>query len=316
MSIVDYAALGVIVLITLIVLTSGARIVRPTQRGLVESLGKYRTFSSSGFHWIIPFIDHMIKVNITETMVNVERQEIITRDKLNATVAAQIYYKIKTDEESVKASQYNVNNVREQIVALAQTTLRNIIGTLTLTEANSDRNKINSDLMQTLIKETASWGIEVVRTELREINPPPDVQDTMNKVVKAENEKTAAVDFATATVTKADGEKRAAIKKAEGEKQAAILSAEAIKEATILEADGKAEAIRKVNEAAQKHFVGNAQILKQLEVTENSIKSNTLIIAEKDQSLVNVIGKISGTQLIPLAKSSQNSKNKSDTQEK
>jgi regulator of protease activity HflC (stomatin/prohibitin superfamily) len=211
---------GVIVLFFLM----GIRIVRPTRRGLIERLGKYRHFAGAGFHWLIPFIDKMYQVNITEQLVNADPQEIITNDNLNAMVDAQIYYKVKADEESVKNSQYNVNNVNFQIVNLSRSTLRNIIGTLSLKSANSERGRINDELHTILIKETTHWGIDIVRAELKEIDPPKDVQDTMNKIVKAENEKIAAIDFATAAETTADGIKRAEIKKAEGVRQARIRS--------------------------------------------------------------------------------------------
>src|SRR5512140_532077 len=217
---------------------AGIRIVRPTQRGLIERLGKYHNFANPGFHWIIPIIDKLFMVNVTEQMVDAEPQEIITNDNLNSRVDTQVYFQVKSDEESVKGSIYNVNNYKYQIVNLARTTLRNIIGTLTLKSANSERGKINADLYKTLHTETQNWGIEIVRTELKEIDPPKDVQETMNKVVKAENEKIAAIDSATARETVADGEKRAEIKRAEG-----------IKQARILEAQGEAEAIRLVNEA-------------------------------------------------------------------
>src|SRR5512136_868895 len=211
----------------------GIRIVRPTQRGLIERLGKYHNFANPGFHWIIPVIDKMYLVNVTEQMVDAQPQEIITNDNLNASVDAQVYFRVKADEESVKGSIYNVNNYKLQIVNLARTTLRNIIGTLTLKSANSERGKINSELYRIMRDETTHWGIDIVRTELKEIDPPKDVQVTMNKVVKAENEKVAAVDFATATETMADGARRAEIKKAEG-----------IKQAKILEAEGEAQAIK------------------------------------------------------------------------
>ncbi len=206
--------------IALIVFFNGIRIVRPTHRGLVERLGKYNRFALPGFHWIIPLVDKMYRVNITEVMVDAEPQEIITNDNLNARVDAQVYFKVKDDEASVKNSQYNVYAYSSQIVNLARTTLRNIIGTMTLKSANSERGRINEELQGTLRKETANWGIEIVRTELKEIDPPKDVQETMNKVVKAENEKIAAIDFATAQETMADGSRRAEIKKAEGVKQA------------------------------------------------------------------------------------------------
>lgn len=278
-----------IIAVVLIVFFSGIRIVRPTHRGLIETLGKYTQFAQPGFHWVIPVIQKLYAVNITEQMVNAEPQVIITNDNLNATVDAQVYFKIKSDEESVKNSQYNVANYKWQIVNLARTTLRNIIGTMTLKSANSERGRINTDLHQTLKEETQKWGIEIMRTELKEIDPPKDVQETMNKVVKAENEKIAAIDFATAAETTADGVKRAEIKKAEG-----------IKQAKILEAEGEAQAIRLVNEAAELYFKGNAQLLKKLQTTENALKNNAKIVIPTDSELVNVIGEMSG--VLPLKK--------------
>jgi regulator of protease activity HflC (stomatin/prohibitin superfamily) len=263
----------------------GIRIVRPTHRVLVEFLGKYQRFGGPGFYWILPGIQKLYAVNITEKMVNATRQEIITADNLNATVDAQVYFKVKPDEENVKRSQYNVFNYEDQIVNLARTTLRNIIGTLSLKSANSERSRINDELGIVLKTETQSWGIEIVRTELKEIQPPTDVQETMNKVVKAENEKIAAVDFATARETEADGMRRAAIKEAEG-----------IKQAKILEAEGQAEAIRLVNEAAEKYFIGNAQKLKALEVTESSLKNSTKVVVPSGQQIVNVIGELAGVK--------------------
>jgi len=279
-----------------IIFFMGVRIVRPTHRGLIERLGKYDRFAMPGFHWIIPLgIEHMYQVNVTEQMVDAEPQEIITNDNLNARVDAQVYFKVKADEENVKSSQYHVNNYQWQIVNLARTTLRNIIGTLTLKSANSERGKINSELHKTLMEETSSWGIEIVRTELKEIDPPKDVQETMNKVVKAENEKIAAVDFATATETAADGQKRAEIKKAEG-----------IKQARILEAEGEAEAIKLVNEAAERYFVGNAQVLRKLEAVEHALSNNAKIVVPAGTELVNVIGEMAG--VLPLKKEQKEDK--------
>jgi regulator of protease activity HflC (stomatin/prohibitin superfamily) len=268
-------------------LLSGARIVRPTGRGLVERLGKYHRLAMPGFNWVIPAVERMFLVNITEVMLNAEPQEIITSDKLNARVDAQVYFKVKADEESVKNSQYQVFDYRYQMVNLARTTLRNIIGTLTLKSANSERGKINSELQKTMRDETTHWGIEIVRTELKEIDPPADVQETMNRVVKAENEKVAAIDFATATETIADGARRAEIKKAEG-----------IKQAQILKAEGEAQAIRLVNESADRYFVGNAQVLRRLIAVETALASNSKIVVPSGSELVNVIGDLAG--LLPL----------------
>ena len=282
--IIFFAVAGAIVIFLL-----GIRIVRPTHRGLIERLGKYNRFASAGFHWLIPIVENMYQVNITEQMVDAEPQEIITNDNLNAKVDAQVYFKVKADEENVKKSQYSVNNYLYQIVNLARTTLRNIIGTLTLKSANSERGKINEELHNTLMSETASWGLEIVRTELKEIDPPKDVQETMNKVVKAENEKVAAVDFATAAETVADGERRAQIKRSEG-----------LRQGRILQAQGEAEAIKLVNEAAEKYFVGNAQLLRRLETVERSLTANVKIIVPSDTQLVNVIGDLAG--VVPIKK--------------
>lgn len=268
----------------------GFRVVRPTHRGLIERFGKYNRFANPGLSWILPFgIERLYRVNITEQMMNAQPQEIITNDNLNAKVDAQVYFKVKSDEQNVKNSQYNVDNYCWQIVSLARSTLRNIIGTLTLKSANSERGKINSELHLTLKEETASWGIEIVRTELKEIDPPKDVQETMNKVVKAENEKIAAIDFATATETAADGQKRAEIKKAEG-----------VKRGRILQAEGEAEAIKLVNEAANKYFVGNAQVLRRLESVEKALEHNAKIVVPAGTELVNVIGELAG--LVPMSK--------------
>lgn len=265
----------------------GIRIVRPTHRGLIETLGKYTGYAQPGFHWVLVFIQRLYLVDIREQLVNAEPQVIITNDNLNATVDAQVYLKVKSDEENVKNSMYNVTNYRFQVVNLARTTLRNIIGTLTLKSANSERGRINTDLDQTLKVETKNWGIEILRTELKEIDPPKDVQETMNKVVKAENEMIAAVDFATAAETNADGVKRAEIKKAEG-----------IRQAKILEAEGEAQAIKLVNEAAEHYFVGNAQLLRKLQAMETALKNNSKIVLPSDSDLVNVIGEMSG--VLPL----------------
>ncbi len=281
--------LAIIAIVVVFIFFIGIRIIRPTSRGLVERLGKYHHFAEPGFNWIIPVIDRMIVINITEQMVDAQPQEIITDDNLNAKVDAQVYYKVKPNEQSVKSSQYNVNDYERQIVNLARTTLRNIIGTLTLKSSNSERDKINGELLTTLSKETHNWGMEIVRTELKEIDPPADVQETMNKVVKAENEKIAALDYANAKERDADGVKRAEIKKAEG-----------IKQGKILRAEGEAQAIQLVNEAANKYFIGNAQLLRKLEAIETALQNNAKIVVPSDSELVNIIGEMAG--VLPLKK--------------
>jgi len=279
---------GIVVVLVIMLVALGTRVVRPTQRGLVERLGKYNRYAEPGFHQIIPFAERMYKVDIRETFIQAQPQTIITNDNLNAVVDAQVYLKVKADEQSVKASLYNVTNYENQVVNLARTTLRNIIGTLTLKSANSERGRINEALRAALLTETANWGIEILRTELKEIDPPEDVQETMNKVVKAANEKVAAVDFATATETQADGQRRAEIMKAQG-----------VKQATILAAEGEARAIQLVNEAAEKYFVGNAQILRKLEAAERALAMKTNVVISGDTELLDVIGGLAGVVSVP-----------------
>lgn len=256
-------------------LLSGIRIVRPTDRAVIETMGKYSRFASAGFNYIVPLFQKLISLNVTEQMVEVESQEIITKDKLNASVDLIVFFKVKSDEQSIKNALYNVDRVEKQITTLAQTTARNVIGEIPFESVNSKRNELNTKLQKILENETKSWGIQIVRVELKEIVPPQDVQATMNQVIKAENEKTSAIDFATAEETKADGIKRASIKEAEGLAQGKIIVAEAT-----------AKAIKLVNESANKYFKGNAQKLKQLEVTENSLSNNSKIILGADNKQI------------------------------
>ena len=290
----NYIAYILIAVGVLIILFSGFRTVRPVEKGVIERFGKYLRTKEAGLTWIIPSIDRMYRVNITEQMVDVLPQMVITKDKLNAQVDAVVYYQIK----DVKASIYNVDDHRAQLTSLARTTLRAVIGNMTLTDANEKRTDINEKVEVVLDKETNSYGVEVLRVEIQKIEPPPDVQDSMNKVVKAEQEKIAAMDMATAAETKADGEKRAEIKKAEGIRQGSILSAEGEAEAIKLVANADAEKIRVVNEAAQKYFLGNAQILKKIEAVENSLKSNAKILVDTNK-VQTIVTEAAGITPIP-----------------
>jgi regulator of protease activity HflC (stomatin/prohibitin superfamily) len=251
-----------VVFFVLIIFAFGVKILRPVEVGIIEFLGRYSKTASAGFNWIIPFLSKMYRINITERRVDIDPQSIITKDKLNAVVDGVVYYRV---EEARKAL-YNVNNFATSVPSLAKTTLRAVIGKMTLTEANENRDQINEEVEKILSKEVTKWGIDVVRVELQRIEPPDDVQDAMNQVVKAENEKIAALDLATAIETKADG-----------------------------------DAIKTVNIAAEEYFVGNAQLLKKLETVAEALKDNTKIIVPADSDLVNVIGDLAGTT-VPVIK--------------
>ena len=276
-----------VVFFGLIVFASGVKIIRPVEVGIVEFLGRYSKTASAGFNWIIPFLSKMYRINITERRVDIDPQSIITKDKLNAVVDGVVYYRV---EEAQKAI-YNVNNFATSVPSLAKTTLRAVIGKMTLTEANENRDQINLEVEKILSKEVTKWGIDVIRVELQRIEPPDDVQDAMNQVVKAENEKIAALDQATAIETKADGERRAEIKKAEG-----------IAAAIRLKADADGDAIKTVNVAAEEYFIGNAQLLKKLETVAEALKDNTKIIVPAGSDLVNVINDLAGTTVPVIRK--------------
>lgn len=281
----------IVVIVLIILLAMSIKQVRPRYKAVIERFGKFNRVVGQGLTFIIPFVDRIYYVDITEQMVNAEPQEVITKNNLNAIVDAQVYFKVKSDDQNVKNSQYNVYNYGVQIVALARTTLRNVIGTMDFNDVNSQRSKINQDLQGTMQEETKNWGIEIVRTELKEIQPPKDVQETMNTVLKAEKEKQAAIDFATARETEADGFKRAAIKKAEGEAQAVTIVANA-----------KASAIKSVSESSNKYFVGNAQLQRKLEVAETALKDNTKYVIPQGTDLTLVISEDKKAKIVPVKK--------------
>ncbi len=264
----------------IIIFIMGIKIIRPVEVGIIEFLGRYIRTATSGFNWIVPGLFRIIRVNITERRVDIDPQSIITKDKLNAVVDGVVYYKVVDAQMAI----YNVDSYTTSVPSLAKTTLRAVIGKMTLTEANENRDSINLEVEKILSREVDKWGISVVRVELQRIEPPPDVQDAMNRVVKAENEKIAALDLATAIETKADGERRAEIKKAEG-----------IAAAIRLKADADGDAIKTVNEAAEKFFVGNAVVLKKLETVSEALKDNAKIVIPTDSSLINIIGDLAGT---------------------
>jgi regulator of protease activity HflC (stomatin/prohibitin superfamily) len=276
-----------LVIFVLVIFASGVKIIRPVEVGIIEFLGRYSKTASAGFNWIIPILSKMYRINITERRVDIDPQSIITKDKLNAVVDGVVYYRV---EEAQKAI-YNVNNFESSVPSLAKTTLRAVIGKMTLTEANENRDQINLEVEKILSKEVSKWGIDVVRVELQRIEPPDDVQAAMNQVVKAENEKIAALDLATAIETKADGERRAEIKKAEG-----------IAAAIRLKADADGDAIKTVNVAAEEYFIGNAQLLKKLETVAEALKDNTKIIVPAGSDLVNVINDLAGTTVPVIRK--------------
>ena len=261
------------------------KLVRPTEKGLIERLGKYHRFAQGGLTFLIPVADKLVKVNITEKMSPVERQEVITLDKVFMGVDAVVFFKVKSDEYSVKASEYNVNNYTTQIDTLARTVLRDIIGGMTMGEANTSRPIINAKLKEALDEQSEKWGIEIIRAEIKDLEPPRELIESMEAVLKADNERLAAEKSAIAQANLASGQKNAAIQVAEGQKQAAILEAEGQKSATVTIAEGDALAIKLRNEALTTYFKDSAIISKQLDSIVASLQNNTKIIVPEGKAI-------------------------------
>jgi regulator of protease activity HflC (stomatin/prohibitin superfamily) len=301
---VDYLLLGIVIIIGVVVLLVIGRslhIVRPTQRGLVERYGRYHRFVNTGLTFLVPGIDRLIKVNITEQITELEPQVIVTKDRLNLSINMVVSFKVRTDEASVKASEYNVNNYRQQIDIIGHVTLRDILGSMTYEEANQGRDVINSQLLVKLKAQVDSWGIDIVRAEIKDLRPPQNIQDSMNKIIESENTKRSAVNQADALAAQADGQRRAAIAQAEGLKQAQILEAEGRKQATVSIAQGDAEATRLRNEALTTYFKDNAIVFKKLEAIESIMENAKIIVPEGTLStlILNEADKLD-KQLIPV----------------
>lgn len=283
--IIEILAIVIPLLVVAYIVVSSLRIVRPTEKGLVERFGKYHRFVEGGITLLVPIADRIYKVNVTERMTPVQRQDVITKDKVFMGVDAVVFYKIKRDEVSVKASQYSVANFAAQIDTLARTVLRDIIGGMDMAIANTSRPIINANLKQALDEQTEKWGIEIIRAEIKDLEPPRELIISMESVLKADNERQAAEKTAIAEATLASGEKNAAIQRAEGNKQAAILQAEGQKTATVAIAEGDAQATKLRNEALTTYFKDNAVVFKQLETIAASLQNNTKIIVPEGKAI-------------------------------
>ncbi|WP_337547649.1 SPFH domain-containing protein [Anthropogastromicrobium sp.] len=229
----------IIVIVILCIIGSCIRIVPQAHAVIVERLGGYLTTWSVGVHIKMPFVDHVARnVILKEQVVDFDPQPVITKDNVTMLIDTVVFYQI-TDP---KLYAYGVENPLMAIENLTATTLRNIIGEMELDETLTSRETINTKMRSSLDEATDPWGIKVNRVELKNIAPPSDIQNSMEKQAKAERDKRAAI-------LSAEGEKQSAILDAEAEKQAAILRAEAKKEAMLREAEGEAEAIRRVSQA-------------------------------------------------------------------
>ena len=265
-----------LIALAIIFVAKGVVIVQQAEVVIVERLGKFDRVLESGFNFIIPIIEapraidwkvtqkgfdgmtysvvqKRTRIDLREAVYDFPRQNVITKDNVSISINALLYFQIVDPKSAV----YEIQNLPEAIEKLTQTNLRNLVGQLDLDESLVSRDKINHELRAILDDATNKWGVKVNRVELQDIIPPTDIQTAMEKQMKAERDRRAAIleaeGLKKSAVLKAEGEKEAAINRAEGEKQANILKAEGIAQARILEADGEKEAIgRIINALADK----------------------------------------------------------------
>ena len=299
----------IIILLVVYIVTSCVRIVPQAQAYVIERLGAYNGTWSVGMHFKVPFIDRVAKkVLLKEQVVDFAPQPVITKDNVTMRIDTVVYYQI-TDP---KLYAYGVDNPIMAIENLTATTLRNIIGDLELDSTLTSRETINTKMRATLDEATDPWGIKVNRVELKNIIPPTEIQNAMEKQMKAERERREAILRAEgekkSSILRAEGHKESTILEAEAEKEAAILNAEAKKEAMIREAEGQAEAILKVQTATADGLrairdagADEAVIkLKSLEALEKVAdgKATKIIIPSEIQNLAGLVTSIKevGTQ--------------------
>src|SRR5215467_9193449 len=283
-------AIIALVLLTLIMLVRAARIVNQYEKGIVLRLGRYHALAPSGLTIIMPFTDGLIRVDMREQVISVPPQKLITKDNVTVEVDAVVYYKVV---DPVK-SQFEVQDFGYACTTLAQTNLRNLIGDRTLDETLVARDAINTNLRHVLDDATNNWGVKVTRVEVQKIDPPRDITEAMSRQMKAERDKRAAV-------LESEGIKQSQILQAEGIKQSEILKAEGDAQARITRANAEAEAVRLVSTAAETFFKDRAEVMRRLEVLNNTLAQNTKYIVPSNAGLVNVLGLDSALQSLPAA---------------
>ncbi|MBS7402512.1 MAG: SPFH domain-containing protein [Oscillospiraceae bacterium] len=277
----EYIIPGIIILLVIIIMVRNIRVVPQAQAYVIERLGAYSTTWHVGLHLKIPFIESISKkVSLKEQVYDFPPQPVITKDNVTMQIDTVLYFEI-TDP---KLYTYGVENPINAIENLSATTLRNIIGDLELDQTLTSRDVINAKMRSILDEATDPWGIKVNRVELKNILPPREIQDAMEKQMKAERERRESI-------LKAEGEKKSAILIAEGEKESAILRADARKQAQILEAEGEAEAIlkvqtataegiRRINESIPSEAVIKLKALEAFEAASNGQATKIIIPSE------------------------------------
>ncbi|PKW17223.1 SPFH domain-containing protein [Saccharopolyspora spinosa] len=232
--------LVVVVLLVLIIAVKSVMVVPQAQSAVIERLGKFRSVAEPGLNFLVPFFDRVrARIDLREQVVSFPPQPVITQDNLTVSIDTVVYFQVTDSRSAV----YEISNYIIAVEQLTTTTLRNVVGAMSLEETLTSRDKINTQLRGVLDQETGRWGIRVARVELKAIDPPPSIQDSMEKQMRADREKRAMILNAEGTresaIKTAEGQKQASILAAEGQKQAAILAAEADRQSSILRAQGE-----------------------------------------------------------------------------
>jgi regulator of protease activity HflC (stomatin/prohibitin superfamily) len=236
---VAWIVIGIVLLLVIVTLMRTIRIVPQARAGVVERFGRYSRTLTPGLALVVPFVDRVRPLlDLREQVVSFQPQPVITEDNLVVNIDSVLYFQV-TD---AKSATYEIANYVQGIEQLTVTTLRNVIGTMTLEKTLTSRDSINAELRGVLDDATGKWGIRVNRVELKAIDPPASIQDAMEKQMRADRDKRA-------TILQAEGERQSAILRAEGDKQSAILKAQGQREATMLQAEGQAKAIETVFQA-------------------------------------------------------------------
>lgn len=262
---------ALVILLAFVFAATSVRIIQQSRVGIVERLGKFHGLAKTGVNVIIPFIDHVRAIiDLREQVVDYPPQAVITKDNVVMQIDTVVYYQVTDPVKYV----YEIANPRTAIEYLTATTLRNIVGDMDLDQTLTSRDVVNARLRTILDEATDKWGIKVTRVELKNIMPPKDIQDAMEKQMRAERERREAI-------LKAEGEKRAAILRAEGERESEIAKAEGQKQAAILKAQGEAEAILTVQRARAESLKMVFNAIREAQPTPEVVAIRSLEALEK-----------------------------------
>lgn len=291
--------LGILAFVVFLVAARSVRVIPQSRVGIVQRFGRYHRTAESGLTFVVPVMDRMLpKTDLREQVVSFQPQAVITNDNVGMQISTVVYYRVV----DARAAEYEVASFVTALEQITQTTLRNVIGNLALDQTLTSRDEINAKLRTILDEVTEKWGIRVTRVELKEITPPRDIQQAMEKQMQAERTRRAAI-------LTAEGDKRASILKAEGEKESAILRAEGEQRSAVLRAEGEAEAYRNV-QAAQIEMTGSLfERLENSDLSPESLRylylkalpemakgpaSKLFVVPSEIQDLAGTIGALAG----------------------